>query len=59
MEMQKLVNNQETLTSMEVAQMVGKEYKALLRDIRIYQSIRRAQNCAVLISLRNLHKCCV
>lgn len=36
MEMQKLVNNQETLTSMEVAQMVGKEHKALLRDIRIY-----------------------
>lgn len=36
MEIQKLVNNQETLTSMEVAQMVGKEHKDLLRDIRIY-----------------------
>ena len=31
-----LTNNKETITSMEVAQMINKEHAKLLRDIRRY-----------------------
>mgnify|MGYP001648963687 CR=1 FL=1 len=35
-----------TITSMEVAEMVGKEHKELLRDIRRYVAQLAESNCA-------------
>lgn len=34
--LQLITSNQETITSMEVSQMVGKEHSKLIRDIRRY-----------------------